>query len=105
MNNQSDIKISEQFLPTLGLAKRAGKLVIGWDRISEYKGDICLIVVSCDASERTKKNASGKSECVLTDIDMSHLGSALGIKRAALVAVTDSGFANLLKRKLNSSKQ
>ena len=36
MNSQSDMKISEQFLTTLGLAKRAGKLVIGWDRISEY---------------------------------------------------------------------
>ena len=105
MNSQSDMKISEQFLTTLGLAKRAGKLVIGWDRISEYKGDIRLIIVSCDASERTRKNAAGKAECVLTDIDMTLLGSALGIKRAALVAVTDSGFADLLIRKLGNGKQ
>lgn len=105
MINQSDIKTSEQFLSTLGLAKRAGKLVIGWDRISEYKGDIHLIIVSCDASDRTNKNASVRSECVLTDIDMARIGSALGVKRAALVAVTDIGFSDLLKRKLSGSKQ
>ncbi len=91
----------DRFLTTLGLAKRAGKLIIGWDRISDYTGSIETIFISSDASERTIKNAGKRSETVLIKRSMVAVGSALGIHRAAVVAVTDTGFANLLKSKLN----
>jgi ribosomal protein L7Ae-like RNA K-turn-binding protein len=91
----------DRFLTTLGLAKRAAKLVIGWDRISDYNESIEIIFVSSDASERTIKNAGKRAETVLIKHSMAAVGSALGIKRAAVIAVTDTGFANLLKSKLN----
>ena len=47
----------DPFLTTLGLARRAGKLILGWDRIDEYSGHISFCVVANDASERTVLNA------------------------------------------------
>ena len=88
------------FLTTLGLAKRAGKLVVGWDRISDYIGEINTIFVSSDASDRTLKNAKSKCDAIFTDYSMTELGSALGIKKVAVIAVTDSGFSTLLTSKL-----
>ncbi len=100
-NNLDNNNKQNSFLTTLGLAKRAGKLIVGWDRISDYKESIEIIFVSSDASERTIKNASFRAETISTEYTMEEIGSSLGIKRAAVVAVADNGFANLLKSKLN----
>lgn len=93
---------NDPFLTTLGLAKKAGKLVVGWDRISDYSGKIIYNIVSCDASERTRLNAEKKAEIFPVDYSMQTIGEALGIKRAAVIAVVDPGFAELLR---NKSKQ
>ena len=90
----------DSFLTTLGLARRAGKLILGWDRIEEYSGHIAFNIVASDAAERTCLNAKKKAETIVVEYSMDMLGSALGIKRAAVVAVTDNGFAELLKKKL-----
>ncbi len=89
---------NDSFLTTVGLARRAGKLVIGWDRLEKYSGSVMFNIVSCDASERTFTNAKKKAETVKTKYDMTELGHALGIEKAAVVAVVDEGFATLLKK-------
>lgn len=95
-NNRHD-----PFLTTLGLARRAGKLILGWDRIEEYSGYISFCIIANDAAQRTVQNAKRRTDTVTVDYSMENLGSALGIKRAAVVAVTDDGFAELLKKKMH----
>jgi ribosomal protein L7Ae-like RNA K-turn-binding protein len=90
----------DPFLTALGLAKHAGKLIIGQDRIDDWSGGLQVIFVSSDASARTKKNAGMKTDAVLTKYTMAELGHAVGITKAAVIAVTDTGFVSLLKRKL-----
>ena len=97
----SDGNKRDSFLTSLGLAKRADKLVIGWDRIDKYSGHIFFIIVAGDASARTRKNAELKAETLLTEYAMETLGNAVGISRAAVIAVTDGNFANLLLKKHN----
>ena len=93
----------DPFLTTLGLVRRAGKLILGWDRIDEYSGHISFCVVANDASERTVLNAKKRAETVSVDYSMDILGASPGIKRAAVVAVTDDGFAELLKKKMQNN--
>ena len=93
----------DPFLTTLGLARRAGKLILGWDRISEYSGHISFCITSNDAAERTVLNAQKRAETIHVDYSMEVLGSALGVKKVAVVAVTDDGFAELLKKKMKNN--
>ena len=92
---------SNAFLTTLGLARRAGKLIIGWDRIEPYKGSLSFIIAACDASARTIDNAKRKTETIITVFTMAEIGLALGIRRAAVVAVADKGFAEVLKNRIS----
>ena len=96
--------IPDPFLTTLGLARRAGKIIMGWDRIEEYSDHIVFNIVASDAAERVVRNAQKRAETVCVEYSMDSLGSALGIKRAAVVAVTDDGFAELLKKKLQNNR-
>jgi len=102
MRKQANISMKENsdFLSCLGLAKKAGKLVIGWDRIKEYNGNVDLLIISSDASEKVSvsANKSYKNVLVVSE-NMNEIGSALGINKTAFIAVTDSGFSNLLVNK------
>ncbi len=88
----------------LGLARRAGKIIIGTDiicRAMPKRGDgsIRLVVISDKASEATRKKLTVKSDFygisyIEVSIDTEELGRILGKTYApAAVAVTDEGFA------------
>lgn len=90
----------------LGLAMRAGKLIIGTELICRAMphGNIQLVIASSAASQATRKKLFAKSDyykitAVSADIDTETLGSLLGKTYApAAVAVTDAGLAEALKR-------
>ena len=44
-----------------------------------------------------------RAETIHVDYSMEVLGSALGVKKVAVVAVTDDGFAELLKKKMKNN--
>ena len=99
-------KINQRLYGMLGFAMRAGKLVIGTEQIckSMAKGQVRLVVVSCGASELTKKKLFTKSDyygvsAIEADIDTERLGRLIGKTYApAAVAVTDNGFAVEIKK-------
>ena len=91
----------------LGFARKAGKTVIGTEmvcRMMPKKGFIKLVVIAGGASDSTKKKLTVKCEfykipSVVAEIDTVTLASLVGKSSAvAAVAVTDSGFAEEIKK-------
>ena len=91
-------------LSALGLCRKAGKLKIGMEAAQEaLRAGAPLAVVSCDAAERTRRNAAAActkgARLVQLDCTMDELEAAVG-RRFAVAAVSDTGLAQLVCNKL-----
>ncbi len=103
---QLEDKNMQRMLGMLGLAMRAGKLVIGTELICRAmpRGEVRLVAVSSGASDATKKKIFTKSEfygitAIEVDIDTERLGRILGKTYApAAVGVCDEGFSREIKK-------
>jgi len=94
------------FLSTLGLARRAGKLLLGVDSLTAYRKSVALIVYASDASPRVKRALADRTDLSVTPgLTKAQLGRAVGCKEAAVVAVTDAGFAGILRKKLELQEE
>lgn len=84
------------------MAKRAGKLVMGFDvvKTSLQKDEAFLLLLAFDVSEKTKKETEYLSKtfsCPLIILPESYTLDALWYaigKRVGVMSVTDEGFAN-----------
>ena len=92
----------------LGLARRAGRVVIGTEQVSvslSKRGNAkpALVLISDEASDGAKKKITCKCEfykveCLILKIEMSELGRILGKSYApVVVGVTDEGFARRIR--------
>ena len=87
----------------LGLAYRARKVVSGEGTVIQTirKGQAKLVLLSNDASDRTKKTITDK--CLYYNVpitlvdDRTTLGEAIGKAERVVIAVTDPGFSDKLK--------
>lgn len=99
-------QMNDKLAGMLGLAMRAGKLVVGTEQvcISMAKGKILLCLVSAEASEGTKKKLRTKCEfysvrMITHDINIGELGRIIGKTYApACVGVTDENFAEAIAK-------
>ena len=97
-------------LGMLGLAMRAGKVVIGTEQVIAYiqKNKVKLVLVSGNASEGTKKKIRFKCEYYKTRImelpvDTDELGRILGKTYApAVIGITDENFSNTILKIMDS---
>ena len=88
----------------IGLAMRAGKLVIGTEPVCRAmaKGNTKLVIISRSASSGTMKKLTVKSEFygieyAVVEIDAETLGKTIGKTYAPMtVAVTDEGLAKAI---------
>lgn len=88
-------------LTSLGLARRAGKLLLGVESIQTYQKPVFLLIYASDASPRVKRTLSQRTEPSYTpEWTKEQLGRAVGCKEAAVIAVTDAGFAGMIRKKL-----
>ena len=99
--------MKEKFLSMLGLCRRAGKLVWGYDQVVEaVKADKASgVIVASDISEKTIKNIKFETdkkglEMARTEISKEELSFYAGV-RAGVFAVCDKGFFKKLNE-LNS---
>ena len=98
-----------RILGMLGLAMKAGKVVIGTEQAITYlqKGKIKLMLVSSNASDGTKKKMLHKCEFYKTrieelGIDTDELGRLLGKTYApAVVGITDENFSRAIIELIN----
>lgn len=103
-----DEKTAAGFLGLLGIARKAGKIVPGTERVRDSVragGDIRIVFVAGDVSENTGKRISNccdyyEVKCVVTDIPAEKLGNAVGAGICACVGVTDSRFSKPLEKML-----
>ncbi|MBR2041357.1 MAG: ribosomal L7Ae/L30e/S12e/Gadd45 family protein [Oscillospiraceae bacterium] len=96
----------QRLLGFLGLCRRAGKLIFGFDMTVEAmrKGTADSVLLSGDCSERTARNIKRIAEETGTEIlilplSMDEIGYAVA-KRAGVLAVCDSGFSKKIKELL-----
>jgi ribosomal protein L7Ae-like RNA K-turn-binding protein len=95
---------TNKFWSHLGLAMRAGKLVTGDEGVLDAvrKGEAKLVIVATDASSNTRKKFHDKCASFHTPIlefgRRDELGSSIGKAERVVVAVTDDGFANMLRK-------
>ena len=98
--------MNDKIVGMLGLAMRAGKLVVGMEQVSLAiaKGRVFLVIASTEASAGTKKKLRTKCEfygvkLINLDIEIGELGRILGKTYApACVGVTDENFVKALEK-------
>ena len=96
-------------LGMLGLAMKAGKVVIGTEQVIAFiqKRRIKLVLLSSGSSDGTKKKISSKCEFYnvrLTELPIptDELGSLLGkTYTPAVVGITDENFSNAITKILD----
>ena len=104
--------MSEQVLGFLGLMRRAGALAVGaedaFDAARENKARV--LVMAGDVAKNTVSamhNAAAQREegipLIKLDSTKRELGTAVGVKECAALAVLDTGFALALCQKLEKS--
>lgn len=96
-----------KLLSAIGLARKAGKLVVGTDMVCEAirAHRIAMVVASGDASENTKKRISDcasfyKMNVNFVTVSTEELGAAIGKSACACVGVSDENFRILIERNL-----
>lgn len=97
-------------LSLLGFAQRAGRIVAGStavERALQRPGKVRLVIIAEDAAERTagKFIAAAKQEGVPFKIAATkgELGSAIGRRDTAVLAICDSRFAKAVTQALSDS--
>jgi len=96
---------TEQALSLLGMARRAGALVVGQDRVfsAMRDGGEFFIVASADCSRNVlrKMSSSNCETLVASSFSRESLGTAVGVMNAQIVALPGgSGFVKKLKELL-----
>ena len=92
-----------KLLSLLGLSRRAGKLIYGFDSAVESvksKKAKCLLY-AFDISEKTEKNLKYEAEkygveIIKLNLSILDAGNAIG-KKAGVFALTDEGFTKAVK--------
>ena len=90
-------------LKLLGLAYRAGKIVLGEEVLHQIR-KVRLLFLASDISEGSRERYLKK--CHYYDIpfidvcDTEELSSALGKNNVKVIGVTDKGFADALSKKI-----
>lgn len=93
----------DAFLNFLGLAVRARKVISGTEITLNgiRSGEVKLVIMASDCSERTKKDLHNKASYynvpVVDTIDSKAIISAIG-KDRKVMGITDLGFAKRLKQ-------
>lgn len=86
-------------LQDIGLAKRAGKIILGFDVVKEsiIKKQAKLVIVASDISPKTLKeitflNEKYQSKMIQSNITIDELWQMLG-KRVGIISIIDENFS------------
>lgn len=93
---------NNRFLSLLGLARKANKVALGYDKALEsiHRGKCVAVFTAVDLSEKTRRGLIfAAEETNIKVITVSHtvfdITNAVG-QKTGIVAVTDKGFADKL---------
>ncbi|MDF2684853.1 MAG: ribosomal protein L7Ae family protein [Clostridia bacterium] len=89
--------MNNKFIGMLGIARKARKVILGYDNIIKNKRAVLLLVLSDGAADRTKKNVEALDKQVLkVDMTKTELGKVFGAGEVSVAAITDDGIAKQL---------
>lgn len=98
--------MNEKLLSLLGICRKAGKLLHGFEAASEavQNKTAALILTSSDLSPKSKKeieflSSKGNIEVVSAPVTMHDIEQKTG-RRAGVLAVSDMGLAKAVKKEL-----
>ena len=97
----------DALFPALGLCRKAGKLVMGFDAVEDaaVKGTAWLVLTAADASPKTvqrmARNVGDLVDVLPTPLTMDRL-APLGRRPVAVFAVTDRNLARLCYDRLDA---
>ncbi|WP_207952066.1 L7Ae/L30e/S12e/Gadd45 family ribosomal protein [Paenibacillus turpanensis] len=93
-------------IQTIGLAMRAGKLATGDEAVLKAvrSKTAKLVLLATDASDNARKKYKDKCSFydvpVLEQLTREQLGQGIGKPERVVIAVTDDGFAELIRKGL-----
>ena len=96
--------IENKILGLLGLSARARKICYGNDSVLEElkKGNVYVIIIACDASDKTKKNwqyYTERNNCKLIEVsNIESLSKAIGKDNKAVIGVKDENLAKAIAK-------
>ncbi len=105
--------MNDKFLSLLGMARRSGNLCLGHDAAvsSIVKNKAQLCIVSHEGSDRLKKEMAHACSfeeknipVIIVSYEITELSKAIGSK-AAVITVTDEGFAKALIKRYEENQQ
>ncbi|MDR0944540.1 MAG: ribosomal L7Ae/L30e/S12e/Gadd45 family protein [Ruminococcus sp.] len=101
------LEAAKKAFGVLTLARKAGKLVLGFDAVKEtlQNRTAKLAVITSDVSPKTEKEVRFYCTRACVDIisvplSMDEVSKLLG-KKSGVISVTDGGLAELIKKKYN----
>ncbi|MCM3699099.1 ribosomal L7Ae/L30e/S12e/Gadd45 family protein [Paenibacillus macerans] len=98
-------------LSGLGLAMRAGKLVTGDEVVLKAirSAEAKLVILAGDASANTQKKYRDKCGTykvpLLVGFDRDMLGSSVGKPERVVLALTDQGFADMVRKAIAKTSE
>ncbi|GBK63419.1 MAG: ribosomal L7Ae/L30e/S12e/Gadd45 family protein [Paenibacillus macerans] len=98
-------------LSGLGLAMRAGKLVTGDEVVLKAirSAEAKLVIVAGDASANTQKKYRDKCGTykvpLMVGFDRDMLGSSVGKPERVVLALTDQGFADMVRKAIAKTSE
>ncbi len=99
-------QIKSKYYHFLGICKRAGELISGYDSVTDTFDKVQLIIIAEDASDRVKERI--ELRCKQNQVPLIIYGSsieygkALGTKPTVLLAVLDKNFTKALMSKFGN---
>ncbi|MDR1735538.1 MAG: hypothetical protein LBR85_01535 [Oscillospiraceae bacterium] len=90
-----------KFLTTLGLARKAGRVIYGLDSVRAGIGTCALILLASDAGASVCREARHLGEkhgvrVMTAQFPKTDIGRALGKSLCSIAGVTDTGFSKAL---------
>ncbi len=90
-------QLAESILRLLGLARRAGKLEVGFSAVERlvqrHQNVVVMVTSDMGASQRHRAENWQVSKAVTLPMTSARLGEAMGRDKVAVVGLRDPGFA------------
>ena len=91
LSDRVEVLLARRCCETLGLARRAGLAVAGFERVSEAvrRGDAALLLLALDGAEAGRRRLAGLAQGIATAavLDAAEIGAAFARERTVFVAV------------------
>lgn len=99
---------NSKFESLVSIARKAGKLILGYDKIKASGKKFKLILICSDVSERTARNAklyiSENGEAAELQMSMFEFGKIIGAEKVGVAAVADDGFAKTILESIKENQ-